>query len=209
MHPIVRSRHTTPRTLWMPLAAICLSVIAVGSIVALDASLPAQMLDRGQRGSTLERSQPEIHFAPYENLEDVDIPLINGASEAVDVAMYTFTDQQIAYALVRAARRGVRVRIYRDREQFQSEQERGGQVSAILAGQPNIQIRVKASRDLMHDKFFVVDGHILRNGSGNWSVSAARYQDNEITVIRQPLEVNPFARDFYAMWTRRDNEVIQ
>ena len=168
-----------------------------------------EMLDRGQHTSTLERSQPEAHFAPDENLENVDIPLINGASESVDVAMYTFTDEQIAYALVRAAQRGVRVRIYRDREQFQSEQARGGQVSAILFGQRNIQIRVKSSRDLMHDKFFIVDNHILREGSGNWSFSAARYQDNEIEVKYRPFEVNPYARAFYGMWTRRDNEVIQ
>jgi phosphatidylserine/phosphatidylglycerophosphate/cardiolipin synthase-like enzyme len=165
--------------------------------------------DRGPQEGLQTVYQTEIHFAPEENLENVDIPLINGARKAVDVAVYTFTDRKLADALVTAAGRGVQVRIYRDREQFQSEQNRGGQVSAILFGQPNIQIKVKASRDLMHDKAFEVDNHILRDGSGNWSLSAAHYQDNEIRVTNNPLEVNAFEQIFSAVWSRTDNEVIQ
>ena len=46
---------------------------------------------------------------------------------------------------------------------------------------------------------------VLRSGSGNWSVSAARYQDNEITVTTDAAEVAVFEREFRAMWERPDN----
>jgi len=49
----------------------------------------------------------------------------------------------------------------------------------------------------------------LQYSSANWSVSAARYQDNEITVTDDPLEVNAFERKFAAMWCRNDNEIMQ
>jgi phosphatidylserine/phosphatidylglycerophosphate/cardiolipin synthase-like enzyme len=202
MHPILKLRQNITRIPLEPLVALCCALIVLAYVMGRNH-------DKGPQGGSQTISQTEIHFAPEENLENVDIPLINGARKAVDVAVYTFTDRKLADALVTAAGRGVQVRIYRDREQFQSEQNRGGQVLAILSHQPNIEIKVKASRDLMHDKAFEVDNRILRDGSGNWSLSAAHYQDNEIRVTDNPLEVNAFEQTFSAMWSRTDNEVIQ
>jgi len=61
----------------------------------------------------------------------------------------------------------------------------------------------------MHEKAFLVDDSILRDGSGNWSVSAARFQDNQITVTRDASQVAPFDREFRGMWNRGDNLVVQ
>lgn len=189
-----------------PLIALCIAFCFLAYVMGEIHGRGAQ--ERPQAAQD-NGSQLEIHFAPEENLETVDIPLIKAARSAVDVAVYTFTDRRLAEALVRAAERGVHVRIYRDREQFQSEQSRGGQVLAILAHQPNIEIKVKASRDLMHEKTFEIDNRILRDGSGNWSLSAAHYQDNEITVTDNALAAIAFERNFTEMWNRADNEVIQ
>lgn len=150
-----------------------------------------------------------IYFSPGENVERVDIGLINGAHSSIEVAMYAFTDRAIARALARAADRGVQIWIYRDREQFEQERARGSQVMAILSGHRNIHVRVKGSYELMHDKVALFDNRILRDGSGNWSLSASRYQDNEITVTRDARQIKDFERDFAAMWRRPDNLVVQ
>jgi hypothetical protein len=63
---------------------------------------------------------------------------------------------------------------------------------------------VKQSDELMHEKAMLCD-EVLRSGSGNWSVSAARYQDNEIAVTTDAAEVAAFAREFRVMWERPDN----
>ena len=123
--------------------------------------------------------------------------------------MYTFTDRNLAYALVEAARRGIQVRIYRDHDQFYQEQQRASEVSRSLQSQPTIQIRVKTRRELMHEKVVLIDDRIIRDGSGNWSVSAARYQDNEITISFEPEEIKAFQQDFAEMWARPDNQVVQ
>jgi phosphatidylserine/phosphatidylglycerophosphate/cardiolipin synthase-like enzyme len=50
---------------------------------------------------------------------------------------------------------------------------------------------------------------VLRSGSANWSVSAARYQDNEVSVTTDPAMVAAFSREFRAMWDRPDNSVVR
>ena len=151
----------------------------------------------------------QIYFAPTTNLEEVDISLIDHAQQRIQVAMYAFTDRTIAQALARAASRGVEVSIYRDRAQFQEEQGRHGQVLSILSHRPNVHIRVKGGNDLMHQKAMLVDGEVLRDGSGNWSVSAARYQDNQVSVTHSPQQIEAFERDFTVMWSRPDNLLEQ
>ena len=151
----------------------------------------------------------EIYFAPTTDLERIDISLIDRAQQRIQVAMYAFTDRAIAQALARAASRGVEVSLYRDRAQFEEEQGRHVPVLAMLLHRPNIHVRVKGGNDLMHQKAMLVDGEVLRDGSGNWSVSAARYQDNQVSVTRSPQQIEAFERDFTAMWTRPDNLLEQ
>ena len=68
---------------------------------------------------------------------------------SVDVAMYSFTDRELAAELVRLARSGVRVRVYRDSRESMQENQRGSSTTAtLLAG--GVEVRVKASQDLMH-----------------------------------------------------------
>jgi hypothetical protein len=58
-------------------------------------------------------------------------------------------------------------------------------------------------------KAFVADDSIFRQGSGNWSVAAARYQDNEVSVSGDISQIKAFDEAFAAMWQRNDNEIIQ
>jgi phosphatidylserine/phosphatidylglycerophosphate/cardiolipin synthase-like enzyme len=167
--------------------------------------LPATRLSAGN----VEAANDQPYFSPTTNLEEVDVDLIDHAKHSIDVAMYTFTDRRIALALRRAAERDVKIRVYRDREQFEEEQKRGNTVGNVLSGSPNISIKVKASNELMHEKSFACDGEVLRSGSGNWSVSAARYQDNEISVTNSRSSVDAFLEDFAAMWSRSDNVTVQ
>jgi phosphatidylserine/phosphatidylglycerophosphate/cardiolipin synthase-like enzyme len=151
----------------------------------------------------------QIFFSPSENLERVDVGLIGEAHSSIKVAMYAFTDRNIAEALARQASRGVQVWVYRDRDQFEQEQMRRSAVPEILASHRNIHVRVKGTNELMHEKVMLIDDTILRDGSGNWSVSAARYQDNQVTVTEGAGQAAAFNRDFEEMWNRRDNLVVQ
>jgi phosphatidylserine/phosphatidylglycerophosphate/cardiolipin synthase-like enzyme len=53
----------------------------------------------------------EIHYAPSEDLERIDVALLREAERQIDMAAYVLTDRSVIEALRGAAGRGVKVRI--------------------------------------------------------------------------------------------------
>ena len=158
----------------------------------------------------------ENHFAPDENLEQLDYDRLGEAKKQVDIAMYAFTDKYLADQLMTLSRRGVVVRVYRDMEQYKNEQHNAEEhhddsVTELLRGEKNIHLRVKSSgrRDLMHLKAYIIDGKLLRDGSANWSAAGEKAQDNNAHFTNDPAEIKNFEQQFEEMWRRSDNVVVQ
>ena len=105
-------------------------------------------------------------------------------------------------------RADLRAQVDRDREQYEDEQRKRVTTTDMLRGQSGIQIRVKASRELMHLKAYVIDGSLLRDGSANWSPSGLRRQDNNAHFTSDRAQVAAFQQLFEQMWKRSDNERI-
>ena len=82
-------------------------------------------------------------------------------------------------------------------------------VIARLAATPNVEVRIKHSRVLMHLKSYEVDGQILRSGSANFSPSALKRQDNDLVLTRDAASLRRFELDFNQLWARPDNERLQ
>lgn len=173
----------------------------------------------------------EIHYSPAENLEHLDIDLISQARKTIDIDAYALTDLAVADALVSAANRGVRIRLYRDNTQTDGELARANKIrnsrsrsasdqedtddaddanSAILrlAHTPNVQVLVKHSRTLMHLKAYCVDGKFVRTGSANFSPTGEKRQDNDLIVLRDPTSIQRFQANFNTLWSRTDNESL-
>jgi hypothetical protein len=111
-----------------------------------------------EKGTNAEGSQPEIHYAPRENLENLDARAIGRAELSIDMAAYVLSDPRIIEALTDAAERGVLIRLYLDKSQFAEHGPiRGGLVEALLA-HPNVVARVKGEGVLMHLKAYALDG---------------------------------------------------
>lgn len=146
--------------------------------------------------------------SPETNLENVDEAYLSHVTGHLDIAMYSFTDQHLADAVVRLANSGIPVRIYRDQEQFQQEQAEHTHVSQLLAASPNIHIKVKGSKDLMHIKGWS-DSRMLRDGSANWSPSGELQQDNTLVLTTDQASVRSFESNFESMWRRSSNVVIK
>lgn len=82
-------------------------------------------------------------------------------------------------------------------------------VIARLAATPNVEVRIKHSRVLMHLKSYAVDGQTLRSGSANFSASALKHQDNDLVLTRDAASVRRFELDFNQLWSRPDNERLE
>ena len=82
-------------------------------------------------------------------------------------------------------------------------------VIARLAATPNVEVRIKHSRVLMHLKSYAVDRQTLRSGSANFSASALKHQDNDLVLTHDAASVRRFELDFDELWSRPDNEHLQ
>jgi phosphatidylserine/phosphatidylglycerophosphate/cardiolipin synthase-like enzyme len=78
-----------------------------------------------------------------------------------------------------------------------------------LAATPNVEVKIKHSRVLMHLKSYAVDGQTLRSGSANFSASALKHQDNDLMLTHDAASVRRFELDFNQLWSRPDNERLQ
>jgi len=177
--------------------AVCLGLIAFGVAWA----------EKGSRldGLSVDGPAPQIHYAPRENLENVDVREIGRAQLSIDMAAYVLSDGRIIEALTEAAERGVVVRLYLDKSQFAEHgPTRGGGIEALLA-HPNVAARVKGDGVLMHLKAYAIDGEALRTGSGNFSRSGLASQDNDAVLIRDPATVDAFESNFERIWARALN----
>jgi phosphatidylserine/phosphatidylglycerophosphate/cardiolipin synthase-like enzyme len=162
---------------------------------------------------------PTMYFAPDQNLERLDMERFRQTRTRLDISMYAFTDRALASVLKELAEKGSVIRLYRDKEQFETEQAHSHRghpsTTDLLRGVANVHIRVKggAGRDLMHQKGYCIDcsggSGLLRDGSANWSVGAERYQDNSIWFTSDPRQTDEYERKFDQMWARPSNLVVQ
>lgn len=134
--------------------------------------------------ASVGKAAAEVHYAPGEDLERIDVALIGEAARQVDMAAYVLTDRAVIRALRLAAARGVKVRIWRDANMaakvgdYDVEAQLGGQV-------PGIELRSNSpGAELMHLKDYCVDHRLLRTGSANFSRSSETRQDNDLVAMR-------------------------
>ncbi|MBX0310646.1 MAG: hypothetical protein JHC31_02385, partial [Sulfurihydrogenibium sp.] len=106
------------------------------------------------------------YYSPQANLEKIDEDWLEMAKipKKLYIAMYAFTDKNLANEIIQLANDGVEVYIYRDSQQMQDK----GDTTEMFKGIKNIHIKAKndkGSFNIMHDKIFIVPGIVFREGS--------------------------------------------
>ena len=87
------------------------------------------------------------------------------AKKTIDLAIFSFTNNDLADALIAAHERGVKVRIITDDEAM-----KGKGADTQRMADAGIPCRTDSEEQYhMHNKFMVVDQTILLTGSFNWT----------------------------------------
>src|SRR5665648_26450 len=143
-------------------------------------------------------AKTEVYFSLYDNPQKEIIKNINQAEAFINIAMYIFTDREIALPLVKARERGVKVRLYLDQDQvdYQYSQSR-------FLVQRGIKTRISFNNYIMHNKFAIIDNRILLTGSYNWTFSANNRNDENLMVIDDPEIIEIFQNQFVNLWTNK------
>lgn len=107
------------------------------------------------------------------------LELIEGAKKTIKVAMFTWTRQDLAHAIIQAAKRGVKVEVVLDRQSSNGTSQK----IATLLKQNKIPLKVNSDKGLLHHKFVYIDSKILVNGSANWTKAAFTQNDDCFIII--------------------------
>lgn len=147
-------------------------------------------------------------FSPQGKCSAHIIGEIAKARKEILVAVYAFTSDDLAWALVKAQQRGVSVRVILDREfDAGSDNSRGD----FLAGQTVPVRRISGMKSagqnrgvgLMHQKFAVIDRAVVLTGSYNWTHAADALNDENLLLFRNagPL-AEEYRKMFLGLWER-------
>ncbi len=130
-----------------------------------------------------------VYFSPHGDLTSPAAmvwQLLNGAAREVLLAMYSFTNEALADALITARRRGVRVCIVLDQAQTQTQAAQAQITQRLTAAGCTVVLRSgPGGAGSMHLKMLVVDRTHVASGSYNYTNAASSLNHEILTVNRQ------------------------
>jgi len=131
------------------------------------------------------------------------IPVLDGAKQTIDVASFDFNLPAITDALVRASKRGVKVRMVLDEREGSQDLKASdtpdnkpyNAVSVLQAAKIPL-VDGGRSTGLMHNKFIIVDSTVLFVGSWNMSYNDTFRNDNNLLQINAPQLIANYQAKF-------------
>ncbi len=140
-----------------------------------------------------------VYFAPQDDPIEQVIAAVNGAQQSIDFAIFTFTDDDLADALIAAQARGVRVRGLWD--SLAAGNRAADDERMCAAG---LAIKIENTRGLMHNKIVVIDAQgdapQVVTGSLNWTAGGNDGNNENTLVITSPLLTQQYAVEFQRLW---------
>ncbi|WP_336080406.1 phospholipase D-like domain-containing protein [Thalassospira sp. CH_XMU1448-2] len=149
---------------------------------------------------------PHTLGAP-DNLEDVIVEFINGATKRLEIAVQELESRPIAEAIIRARQNRVRVKLVVEQSYLRSSTikpepfEPGGKNEpnrvihdAILRS--NIDVKVDFNSSIFHQKFIIRDGQSVLTGSTNFTPTGTHKNLNHVVILHDKKIALTYAREF-------------
>ena len=182
---------------------ILLGWIFVRSLIQVGA-LPGIGATESQVTTPITGSTQQVFFmqAPGKDCATVEQPVVQAmlqdltlAQQQVHIAMYSFTVDEVAEALVQAKGRGIQVELVMESDNMDSSAVK----EMISAGIP---IHGDEVNSLMHDKFLVIDGRITWTGSMNMTYASLCEDLNNMVRIEDPYLAANYDDEFSEMFDK-------
>ncbi|MHB8482800.1 MAG: phospholipase D-like domain-containing protein [Nitrospiria bacterium] len=116
--------------------------------------------------------------------------LLTHATTSIHLADYSFNIMEVVNLLVGKLKSGLDIKLVLDKSQSAGKTE-VPEIKAIqAAGIPTVIVE-SSLHQIMHDKFCIIDGHILQSGSWNYTTAASK-ENNNYFVFDDNLIQNDF-----------------
>ena len=118
------------------------------------------------------------------------------AKKSIDLAIFSFTNDDLANEILAAHKRGVKVRIITDDEAMKGKGADAQRMSdAGIPCRTDDQIQYH-----MHNKFMIVDSLFLITGSFNWTFQAGKSNQENIVVVDGEYYITKYNEEFNKLW---------
>jgi phosphatidylserine/phosphatidylglycerophosphate/cardiolipin synthase-like enzyme len=144
--------------------------------------------------------EPQVYFSRVDPVAKILTREIDAAQKSVHVLIYSLTDDDVANALVRAAGRGVDVRVVMDRSQTAEKHSLNEFLTKKLGAKRVIE-RTGKGRGIMHEKMAVYDGLTVTLGSYNWTDNARDSNWENLIILRDAQLASRCESEFQRVWS--------
>lgn len=184
----------------------------------LDSKFGLQKPLRKSQTITLNNSKITVNFSPISPTEPwVDSAngliskTLSASKKTVDLALFVFSDQQLANILEERHNQNVQVRaLIEPQFAYRSYSEALDMMGFALSENckyevdnhpwknpiSTVGVPILAKGDLLHHKFAVIDNQTVITGSHNWSEAANNGNDEILVVIENPTVAAHYQREF-------------
>ncbi|MEB3237746.1 MAG: phospholipase D-like domain-containing protein [Candidatus Sericytochromatia bacterium] len=151
-------------------------------------------------GSTIASNEPKARKSAT-NTDKSFLDLIAKARKSIDGSFYDIADPDAVAALVRASRRGVKVRLTTDTDNMVDHENPSKQRLAIgQLRQAGVRIRDDQRSAIMHNKFMILDEKTVWTGSTNLTTSSLYRHNNNAMVLESETLASRYRRTFNTMF---------
>ena len=126
----------------------------------------------------------EVAFSPNGGGANLIIKAIGETKKTIKVQAYSFTNADIAKALLEASKRSVNVRVVLDKSQ-----ETEKYTSATFLANSGVPIRIDDDFAIAHSKIMILDEENVITGSFNFTKAAEERNAENVLVIRGNKEL--------------------
>lgn len=138
-------------------------------------------------------------FSPGDACRNIIVNQIMYASSQINICVFTISDDRIASAILDAHKRGRDVRIITDNDK---SEDMGSDIARLH--KEGVAIKMDSTPNHMHHKFMVVDDSSLITGSYNWTLSAAKYNHENVLLTTEGGLVKSFLKEFGILWNQME-----
>ena len=147
----------------------------------------------------------ECYFFPNPSNEQRVVNMFRTCKYTMDIAIFTFTRDSIAQAILEAYQRGVKVRCIGDDG---NSKVKGSDVRLLAS----VGIPCKTDNNLrfhMHNKMAILDNSVVITGSFNWTNQAINKNQDNILFIEDKNIANQYTDYYNKIWDSFDTVITQ
>jgi len=150
-------------------------------------------------------SEIELLFSPQDSpIRERIRPLIKGAEDRIDIAVFYLTHKHITADLIDAHLRGVQVRVIIDATSATNGFSKHELLRAV-----GIPLKVESWGGKMHMKSAMIDGRTLITGSMNWTTAGDDTNDENVVIVHDETLASQYAEFFDGLWADIDERWLK